>query len=303
MRVLVDLVQARVVSVVAGASAIGPTTDQVGYFIPGQKLTGDGLAPNTRVAGVRQSGSTGGAQCPCVTLDRPAIASRRDVDVSATGPNPRVADFDTSDDLAEADEGRPIRRDLSGLAFGPHSLAVGNLRGELTFLGASGERTRSSRPAIVINEVGRGGATVEANLAPSQQAALLLLRSDLTVNLRGTNDQLTEVTRLRSSDVARARFASGLLTRFGLARLTGGCVYVPHAPNPLFTTQLDSAYASIARDIARRSGCDYVEAFSRVWPRSQAIKWTTDGSHPTTKGYERLAGALAAKLAPRSELR
>lgn len=123
------------------------------------------------------------------------------------------------------------------------------------------------------------------------------------MNLRGTNDKLTETSGLRSSEQARASFGTGLRIRFALARLTGGCVYVPHAPNPRFGPALDSAYAAIARGIAAETSCDYVDAFKGVWTRGQATRWTTDGSHPTADGYKRLATALARSLASRGELR
>jgi hypothetical protein len=181
-------------------------------------------------------------------------------------------------------------------------LAVGDTAGALTFLGASGERVAGVAPALVINQLGRGGSTVSENLHPAQQTALLLLRSNLTVNLRGTNDELSEMYNFKPRELARSRFSDGLLLRFGLATQTGGCMYVPHAPNPNFSTALDAIYGGLARAAAQQTGCDYVDALNGVWTMQKATQWTTDGTHPTARGYSRLATALAAAIATRPEL-
>jgi lysophospholipase L1-like esterase len=178
---------------------------------------------------------------------------------------------------------------------------VRDISGTVQLLGAYGE-TDSPGNSVVVNLVGHGGAMVADDISPNQLEALRLLRSDLTVTLRGTNDEYWEA-KGHSASQTRANYLAGLQTRFRVARETGGCIYVPHALNWRFSLAMQVVYQGLAKRAAKATGCDYANAFSSVWSASGSRQWTVDGLHPTTAGYDRLATALADLIAKRSELR
>lgn len=298
VKVLVDQVSATVDSLVAGSRTIAGIQLGSGEFIPGQSLSGPGLQSGTKVTAFKATGLLGGLACPCVSLDRPVLTTTGKVSLSAAGPSPRTLVFGTG---SGNPTGMPQRHDLEGLTDGTHSLAVGNAGGAVTFLGAVAERTRTPGRALVINRVARSSSLSSEDIAPAQLAALRLLRADLTVNLRGTNDEFIEDFG-RPPNIARGRFDASLDARFELATQTGGCMYVPHAPNPRLPSARTAAYLAIARAAAGRNRCDYVNAFAGLWTRSTASRWTQDGTHPTPKGYAKLARALASAIASRKDL-
>ena len=303
LRVLIDMVEATAGRITGGSTTVGPLSSRVGVFLPGQLASGSGLAEGTRIESTRATGAIGSVPCPCVILDRPAIADAEAVRIAATGSDPRELSFPTGS-APGSPASLPVRREITGLRWGAHSLAIGNAGGTVTFLGAIGGRSSTRANAVTVSRLGHAGALAGDDLAPNQRAAMLLVRPTLTVDMRGLNDELAEVTLRRSPAVSRALFRDALRVRFGLARSGGGgCIHVPHAPTPSVPVAVSSAYREISRSTARVNRCSWSDAFASSWTRSGATAWTTDGKHPTAAGYARLASALAKSLATRSELR
>jgi len=172
----------------------------------------------------------------------------------------------------------------------------------LRIAGAKGGRVRFAgliarrRAAEVqLDQVGRSGAQAADAFAPTNRQALRALEPDLTVIMFGTNEEGAALAGPQRD--AERRLARGLAARARLARKSGACAFVPHAPNgrpPALQARLREVAARVARD----HGCDVHPVFSRVWASGESSVGdglTADGIHPTAAGYE-LMGARLARL-------
>jgi len=103
---------------------------------------------------------------------------------------------------------------------------------------------------------------------------------------------------------AERRLTQCIVRRARLARRSGGCVVVPHAPNnrPIVLQRRISRVAAVA---ARAGGCRFQPVLSGVWRSGDdSIErgLTADGVHPTAAGYE-LMGEQIARLILRDRRR
>jgi LPXTG-motif cell wall-anchored protein len=138
----------------------------------------------------------------------------------------------------------------------------------------------------------RSGACGAEGISRTNRQAIEALRPDLTLVMFGTNDEARA-----SAGVVGARedFVRGLTVRARLARRTGGCVIVPHAPNDR-PADLQREFADLARDVALREGCSYASGFRTLWgPEGDSVRrgLTIDGVHPTSAGYQLMSAKLA----------
>lgn len=182
------------------------------------------------------------------------------------------------------------------LGPGPHRLRLFGFRGGPVVLAGLVVSAASGRqPVVEIDQLGHGGSLAKSNLAAPQRQALRQLRPRLTVIMFGNNEEIDYSLYGRDS---RRDLIAGIGLRARIARRSGRCLVVPHAPNnnPLW---LQRAYARAARDGARRGHCRYADLFNDIWEAngSQMSGLTLDGVHPTTSGYRLMARRLAAYLA------
>jgi lysophospholipase L1-like esterase len=150
----------------------------------------------------------------------------------------------------------------------------------------AGVIARSEHDDVEVNQVGRSGAQAADGLSAPNRQALTALEPTLTVLMFGTNEEGMAL----GGDVAEAerRLTQGVVRRARLARRSGRCVVVPHAPNNR-PGPLQVRLTRAAAVAARAGGCDFRPVLSRVWGSGDdSIRrgLTTDGVHPTAAGYE-----------------
>jgi lysophospholipase L1-like esterase len=150
----------------------------------------------------------------------------------------------------------------------------------------AGVIARSEHDDVEVNQVGRSGAQAADGLSAANRQALTALEPDLTVIMFGTNEEGMAL----GGDVAAAerRLTQGIVRRARLARGSGRCVVVPHAPNNR-PDPLQARLTRAAAVAARTGGCGFRPVLSRVWlSGDDSIRrgLTTDGIHPTATGYE-----------------
>jgi len=189
--------------------------------------------------------------------------------------------------------GPHARAGLSWLRAGPgHAhLRISGVAGGVVRL--TGLIARRDSDDVEIEQVGRSGAyAADAMAAPNRQA-LLALRPQLTIIMFGTNEE----GRALGGQAAEAEHGlqRGLARRARLARRTGRCVIVPHAPSNR-PPRTQPRFADLARAAARANGCDFRPILNRLWPAGEAsvhLGLTADGLHPTTTGYNLIAQPMA----------
>jgi len=125
---------------------------------------------------------------------------------------------------------------------------------------------------VEVNQVGRSGAQSADGLSVPNRQALAALEPGLTVLMFGTNEEGMAL----GGDTAEAerRLTQGIVRSARLARRSGGCVVVPHAPNN------------------RRSCCSGVSRGLRPSPRGQAAA----ASSPCSAGYELMGKQIAGLI-------
>lgn len=154
---------------------------------------------------------------------------------------------------------------------------------------------RRGGDAVQIDQVGHSGAQALDGLAPPNMQALLALDPDLTVIMFGTNEEGYAMGGSRHE--AERRLARGIAARARLARLSGACAFVPHAPNRR-PRSLQARLSKVAARAALANGCDFRPELRGIWTAAEAgvsAGLTVDGIHPTASGYE-LMGARLARL-------
>jgi lysophospholipase L1-like esterase len=149
---------------------------------------------------------------------------------------------------------------------------------------------------VEVNQVGRSGAQAVDGLSLPSRQALGALEPGLTVLMFGTNEEGMAL----GGDKAEAerRLTQGIVRRARLARRSGGCVVVPHAPNnrPIVLQRRISRVAAVA---ARAGGCRFQPVLSGVWRSGEdSIErgLTADGVHPTAAGYELMGEQIAGLI-------
>lgn len=159
----------------------------------------------------------------------------------------------------------------------------------------AGVIARREHDDVEVNQVGRSGAQAADGLSAPNRQALAALQPGLTVLMFGTNEEGMAL----GGDVAEAeqRLTRGIVRRARLARRSGSCVVVPHAPNNR-PGPLQARLSRAAARAARAGGCDFRPVLSRVWGAGDdSIRrgLTADGVHPTAAGDE-LMGRQIARL-------
>ena len=133
--------------------------------------------------------------------------------------------------------------------------------------------------------------------APAQREAIAGMAPHLTLIMFGSNEELWEQTGQKGM---RSRLRDGLMIRAKIARRSGNCVIIPHAPNPR-SKSLQRSFQKTAQKAAADAHCIYAPLLDSIWPgaSSQATGLTYDGIHPTAKGYDLMARRLARFIASR----
>jgi lysophospholipase L1-like esterase len=165
----------------------------------------------------------------------------------------------------------------------------------------AGVIARREHDDVEVNQVGRSGAQAADALSAPNRQALAALAPGLTVLMFGTNEEGMAL----GGDVAEAeqRLTRGIVRRARLARRSGSCVVVPHAPNNR-PGALQARLSRAAARAARAGGCDFRPVLRGVWRvGDDSIRrgLTADGVHPTAAGYElvgkQIAGLIRRQLA------
>jgi len=167
--------------------------------------------------------------------------------------------------------------------------------GEAILQGLVATRSLTNTPEIEIDQIGHGGNRAQDDFGPAQQDALLDLSPRLTVIMFGTNEELFE-TSLHDLG-SRDKLTRGLTARGKLARKTGSCVVVWHAPNTV-AASVQQGFRKAAQKGARLGGCSFATPLDGLWTAesSQRDKLTVNGIHPTAAGYDLMAAKLARLL-------
>jgi lysophospholipase L1-like esterase len=173
-------------------------------------------------------------------------------------------------------------------------LRISHIAGGVTRM--AGLIVRRQHDDVEVNQVGRSGAQAEDGLSAPNRQALTALEPHLTVLMFGTNEEGSAL----GGDVAAAerRLTHGLVHRARLARRSGACVVVPHAPNNR-PRSLQRRLRRVAAVAARAGGCDFRPVLDRVWRGGEdSIRrgLTTDGIHPTAAGYELMGRQVAGLI-------
>lgn len=160
----------------------------------------------------------------------------------------------------------------------------------------AGVIARRHHDDVEVSQVGRSGAQALDGLSAPNRQALAALEPGLTVLMFGTNEEGVAL----GGEVADAerRLTEGLVRRARLARRSGPCVVVPHAPNTR-PRSLQTSLWRAAAAAARAGGCDFRPVLRRVWRAgddSLRKGLTADGIHPTAAGYELMGRQIAGLI-------
>jgi lysophospholipase L1-like esterase len=154
---------------------------------------------------------------------------------------------------------------------------------------------------ISLDVLGHAAALGQDNLDPGETAQLRLLAPNLTIVLFGTIEEYEESNGGLTPPTAEADFVNGLRERAEIARASGTCVFVSHAPNAIVRPAIQARFRVIEKEQARRDGCAYSNILANAFgPLSEAGKsgLTIDTIHPTPAGYLRMAALLAKLIVP-----
>jgi len=156
---------------------------------------------------------------------------------------------------------------------------------------------------VEVSGVGQACACATDPLPRTRAEALALLRPDITLLMLGLNG---EGQFLATGDRhIETEFVAGLERRERIAkRHRGICVVVPHAPDPR-PPDAQRLFARLARKAAKARGCAFAPVLDRLWDGggSARLGLTSDGIHPTPRGYRRMAGRLARLILSVARLR
>lgn len=261
------------------------SSSRVSYTTTGA-FGANGAAARTTVLGAQVSGALRGDRFG-VLFARGPDAGRLSVSVDGVA---RIVDAR----LTRGVDGRGITwaaatgdRDAHRVVVAPAS------GGTLRFTGVIARRDVGRRRQLEVSQVARAATLAGDDLARPEREALDVLRPHVTLILFGTNEQGTLLA--GGGGAADARFATALRTRGRMARRHHGvCAIVPPAHNER-PHPIQDRVARVARRAARAAGCLYAPVLADVWRAgSIATGMTTDGIHPTAKGYR----AMALRLAP-----
>src|SRR5207237_5257455 len=97
------------------------------------------------------------------------------------------------------------------------------------------------------------------------------------------------------------RYERGMLPRALLARRNGGrCLILDKGPLDV-APSTTRRFSAINRRVAREAGCGYSDALKNLWPHPEAAYeegfTQADNLHPTPKGYNLMAHAMAPLVA------
>jgi hypothetical protein len=154
---------------------------------------------------------------------------------------------------------------------------------------------------IGLDVLGHAAALTQDNLDPNEVAELRLLDPAQTIVLYGTVEEYEENNGGLTPHTAEVDFVNGLTQRAEIARASGTCVFVSHAPNTVVTATIQARFRVIEKEQAKLDGCTYSNILKNVFgPATRSVKagLTIDTIHPTPAGYRRLAGLLATLIVP-----
>ncbi len=150
---------------------------------------------------------------------------------------------------------------------------------------------------------GRGiSGQVTAQMLARFQCDVIALRPEAVVLLAGTND----IAR-NNGPIAEERIADNIRSMAELARAHGMRVYlcsVLPAEGYGWRPEVEDAPARIERlnalleDYARQSGCEWVDFYAAMADAARGLdpRYTRDGVHPTSEGYDRMEAILLPRL-------
>ena len=180
---------------------------------------------------------------------------------------------------------------ISTPTMGQHIAFISAVSGLVHFTGLL-ERD-STRDRILLEQVGHTGARSSDDMSRAQREALVALQPDLTILMWGTID---EGAYAGGDSTAPAKFAQTLGQRANIARRTGRCVIVPHAPNGR-PSALQARFYKIAKHVSSAHHCVFADSFANLWGvDSQSQGRTVDGVHPTLAGYSLMSAHLARMI-------
>ena len=215
--------------------------------------------------------------------------SGQSFDVAVDGGAPRTV----STDSATAGAGRT----QLDAPLGNHRIVISNPAGSFRLQGIVASASKGKRRRVEVDQIGHSVAGSLDNLGPAQREAIAGMAPHLTLIMFGSNEELWEQTGQKGM---RSRLRAGLMIRAKIARRSGRCVIIPHAPNPR-SKSLQRSFQKTAQKAAADAHCIYAPLLDSIWPgaSSQAAGLTYDGIHPTAKGYDLMARRLARFIASR----
>jgi hypothetical protein len=154
---------------------------------------------------------------------------------------------------------------------------------------------------VSLDVLGHAAALTMDNLDPGETADLRLLDASQTIILYGTVEEYEESNGGLTPHTAEVDFANGLAQRAAIARASGTCVFVSHAPNTVVSAKIQARFRQIEKEQARLDGCTYSDILANAFgPPGKSVKagLTVDTIHPTPAGYKRLAALLAQLIVP-----
>jgi len=169
--------------------------------------------------------------------------------------------------------------------------------GNLVFDGV----VRYPTSGISLDVLGHAAALTQDNLDPGEVGQLRLLDASQTIILYGTVEEYEENNGGLTPHTAELDFVNGLAQRAEIARASGTCVFVSHAPNTVVTAAIQARFRALEKEQAKRDGCTYSEILKNAFgapSRSVKAGLTLDTIHPTPAGYRRLAALLAHLIVP-----
>jgi hypothetical protein len=171
--------------------------------------------------------------------------------------------------------------------------------GDLVFDGV----VRYPTSGISLDVLGHAAALTQDGLEPGEVADLRLLAANQTIILYGTVEEYEENNGGLTPHTAEVDFVNGLTQRAAIARETGTCVFVSHAPNTVVSATIQARFRMIEKEQAKIDGCAYSNILKNAFgPASRSVKagLTVDTIHPTPAGYKRLAALLAQLIVPKA---
>jgi hypothetical protein len=170
--------------------------------------------------------------------------------------------------------------------------------GDLVFDGIQ----RFPTTGISLDVLGHAAALTEDDLDPGEVAQLRLLAPNQTLILFGTVEEYDQgYLHTMTPHTAQVAFVDGLRERAAIAKASGTCVFVSHAPNDVVSQAIQARYRGIEKEQAKLDGCTYSDILANAFgPPSRSVKagLTIDSIHPTPAGYRRMAALLAELIVP-----